>query len=254
MQDLSLSLLLGIKAAGGIRDLKTALALVAGGAGRLGCSSSIAIVREAVNYGQRNELEELRKKIEELRKKDKSDPIATFCDKKTPPTLTYAWNWFSYHASQRLTAFHYFLIIVGFLVAGYITCVDKKLYAMQVVLGFVGVLISIAFLALDARNEQLVDDGRDALRKLEQALGMEIGIHTVDCVREKKDAPLEMLLFNKREESLIDQKILISHGVWLRRIERVAVVLFFGALVLGAYNWHYKEPAGVAQPESKIVK
>ncbi|BCM93916.1 deoxyribose-phosphate aldolase [Abditibacteriota bacterium] len=35
---------LGVKAAGGIRDLKTALAMIEAGASRLGCSASIAIV------------------------------------------------------------------------------------------------------------------------------------------------------------------------------------------------------------------
>ena len=37
---------LGVKAAGGIRDLATAQAMIAAGANRLGCSASIAIVKE----------------------------------------------------------------------------------------------------------------------------------------------------------------------------------------------------------------
>ncbi len=135
-------------------------------------------------------------KLEERRKEDSSDPITKFDQEKTPAILTYAWNWFSYHANQRLTAFHYFLIIVGFLVAGYTTSLDKQLYTMQAAIGLVGVLISIAFLALDIRNEQLVDDGRDALRKLEQALEMEKGLHSADYLRpeEKEDLVKKLLL------------------------------------------------------------
>lgn len=37
---------LGVKAAGGIRDLSTAMAMIAAGATRLGCSSSVSIMRE----------------------------------------------------------------------------------------------------------------------------------------------------------------------------------------------------------------
>lgn len=37
---------MGVKAAGGIRDLKTALAMIEAGATRLGCSASVAIVEE----------------------------------------------------------------------------------------------------------------------------------------------------------------------------------------------------------------
>lgn len=38
---------MGIKASGGIRDLKTAMAMIEAGATRLGCSASVAIVQEA---------------------------------------------------------------------------------------------------------------------------------------------------------------------------------------------------------------
>ena len=32
----------------------------------------------------------------------------------------YAWNWFEYHAGQRLTSFNYFLILIGVVVVGYL--------------------------------------------------------------------------------------------------------------------------------------
>lgn len=42
----TVGLSMGVKAAGGIRDLKTALAMIEAGANRLGCSASIAILDE----------------------------------------------------------------------------------------------------------------------------------------------------------------------------------------------------------------
>lgn len=173
--------------------------------------------------------------LKNLDEKDKSDPIFEFEPQKTPPTLTYAWNWFSYHAQQRLTAFHYFLIIVGFLIAGYITSLENDLYVVQAILGLVGVLISIAFLALDVRNTQLVDDGRDALRKIEKALNMETGIHRADYGRAKK-ALLRELLLDDWLKTSSQRKIRISHGFWLRSIERVALLLFFAAFLVGVWN------------------
>ena len=40
---------MGVKAAGGIRDLETALAMIEAGASRLGCSASISIVNSLVD-------------------------------------------------------------------------------------------------------------------------------------------------------------------------------------------------------------
>jgi hypothetical protein len=34
--------------------------------------------------------------------------------------LTYAWNWFQYHAGQRLTAFNFFLVMRSARVRGYL--------------------------------------------------------------------------------------------------------------------------------------
>ena len=174
------------------------------------------------------------------------DPSLKWDEKRTPPTLTYAWAWFSYHANQRLTAFHYFLIIVGILATGYATSLEKDLYLMQVILGLVGIIISLAFLALDVRNTRLVDDGREALWDLEGALRMEKGIYRKDddsnhVLREKK-APLsdfipwETISKTKEGNKRFNKKLSISHSFWLRTIHWTALVLFFFATIIGAIN------------------
>ena len=43
---------MGVKAAGGIRDLDTALALIAAGANRLGCSAGVALMRALAKAGE----------------------------------------------------------------------------------------------------------------------------------------------------------------------------------------------------------
>lgn len=173
------------------------------------------------------------------------DPTLKWDPKRTPPTLTYAWAWFSYHANQRLTAFHYFLIIVGILATGYATSLEKDLYLMQVILGTVGITISVAFLALDVRNATLVNDGRDALWNLEGVLRMELGIYrrdepTKNVFREKK-APLFKFLpweTNSKltESKLFKCKLSISHSFWLRTIQWITLALFFFATIIGVVN------------------
>jgi hypothetical protein len=140
----------------------------------------------------------------------------------SPHVLKYAWDWFSYHANQRLTAFHYFLIIVGILATGYATSFEKDLYLLQAVLGSVGVLISAAFLALDVRNTELVDDARKELWKLEGALGMKEGIYRMDENGKHEKRP-------KRRWKVIP----ISHSFWLRTIEFITLILFLVAALVG---------------------
>jgi hypothetical protein len=81
----------------------------------------------------------------------------------------YAWDWFEYHAGQRLTAFRFFLVFLAGLVIGFSTGLkDGNTYFAQVV-GWFGAFVSLAFLILEIRNEQLVNVGRNALLDLEQS-------------------------------------------------------------------------------------
>jgi hypothetical protein len=159
--------------------------------------------------------------LQEHDRDDQSDPIFNWDPVKTQPTLVYAWSWFGYHAQQRLTAFNYFLVVAGLLTSGYVTCYNSHLYSLQIVIGIIGALISIGFLALDVRNEELVNDGRDALRKLEHALGMAKGIHRADYDRIK-------------ETKICGIKVSTKHGFWFRRIESIVLLLSVAAVIVGA--------------------
>src|SRR5712672_1931206 len=155
--------------------------------------------------------------LKELDAADGADPLHNWHPERTDTTLTYTWNWFAYHASQRLQAFNFFLLILAALATGYLTALDKDYGLLQIAIGVAGILISFAFLALDFRNEQLVTDGRHALRQLERALGTDI--HRSDY-RLNAGRPLGELLFGM---SLRRWPISIKHSDWLRRIERFAL-------------------------------
>ena len=178
--------------------------------------------------------------LEDLDADDEADSLTQWHAERTDQRLTYAWNWFAYHASQRLQAFNFFLLILAALATGYLTALDKDYALLQIAIGVAGILISYAFLALDFRNEQLVTDGRHALRKLERALGT--SIHRSDYDR---------LIMRPRSQLLLGvdwpvklarwpiigkpfaKRISIRHTDWLRRIERFALMLFVLATFAG---------------------
>jgi hypothetical protein len=184
--------------------------------------------------------------LSQLDAEEGADPIATWDQDRTPLLIDYAWKWFNYHATQRLTAFNYFLIIVAILANGYLICVDKHLYALQVGLGLIGSIISIAFLAIDARNTQLVDDGRNALRKLERSMAMATGIHRADYQPDRQRTAFGELLLGKSLSRYCGKVPLAgrvmrlnmptSHTIWLRRIERIVMLLFVFVMLSGAWQ------------------
>lgn len=83
--------------------------------------------------------------------------------------FTYAWNWFEYHASQRLIAFRFYLIIIG--AVGWIF-LRGDLSSIGILHGrFFGAALSVVslfFYLLEKRNNKLVNCGRFALDRLEK--------------------------------------------------------------------------------------
>jgi Mn2+/Fe2+ NRAMP family transporter len=121
----------------------------------------------------------------------------------------YAWKWFEYHAGQRLTAFRFFLVFLGVLIVGFNAGLkDGHIVFAQVVACF-GAFISIAFLMLEIRNEQLVNVGRNALMCLEES---------DESLKAQKK--LQMLHVDRGRSRWL------SHKYWFRAIYIVCAVLF----------------------------
>lgn len=90
----------------------------------------------------------------------------------------FAWSWFQYHASQRLTSFNFFLIIVGLLLVGYAQAIDHSWNGFGAALWLLGALVAACFLALDIRNDELVQYGLVALEDIKSSAKL---------IRENKD-------------------------------------------------------------------
>jgi hypothetical protein len=117
-------------------------------------------------------------------------------EQKLDIQLRYAWDWFSHQTRQRLTAFNFFLILMGAIVVGYTQAVDDHLPALGACLGFLGVIVAVAFWGTEVRNEELVNCGRVVLDELERQLGVSITRSSQDRTRlaEAMRGPIEKRL------------------------------------------------------------
>jgi hypothetical protein len=78
--------------------------------------------------------------------------------------LTHAWNWFKYHAEQRMIIVRFYLIVIGALGAGYITVLNQKENFLAAVVALFGCVVSILFAILDRRTWQLIEASKAAYR------------------------------------------------------------------------------------------
>lgn len=80
----------------------------------------------------------------------------------------YGWNWFSYHAQQRMTVFRFYFLLVGVLTVGYYQSLNGKLPALGFGFAVLGMVFSFLFWRLDQRTRELVRIGEDLLLETEK--------------------------------------------------------------------------------------
>ena len=133
----------------------------------------------------------------------------------------YAWEWFKYHASQRLLAFNFYLIFLGILGYGfYLAGNGNGNQKLQSVIAISGAFISVVFWLLEVRNEELVNCGRRALQdKIEGNIGVRM---LADYDNESRP----MLKESKGLLSFYVPKKVIKHRVLLRLIFVISFCCF----------------------------
>ena len=83
---------------------------------------------------------------------------------------TYAWNYFAFHADQRLKTFNFYLIAVGIFVAGLLNYLAKSESAesrLPSLFCFAITFVSLAFWRLDRRNSYMIKNAERALTYLD---------------------------------------------------------------------------------------
>lgn len=151
-------------------------------------------------------------------------------DDKKLDLREYAWNWFSYHAAQRTSMFNYYLAAAALLAAGFGATIDK-LPVVAAAIGILGALVTLSFIKIDGRNDELVRRGESVLKALEQSAFPHV------AGTPKKDHPMPAGILNVDEHAARTSQ---HDGLWfefrrgMHRIHlRLIEYLFLVAFVLG---------------------
>lgn len=95
--------------------------------------------------------------------------------------LQHGWDWFKYHADQRLTLLRYYLILYGVVATAYYSTITGTPFASMGAAIF-GVIASISFYRLDQRVAKLIKLGKGVLDKEQEALQKELSYDEVRIV------------------------------------------------------------------------
>ncbi len=80
----------------------------------------------------------------------------------------YAWKYFDFHATQRTTMFNFFIIFSGILIKACSDLIAKGHDVELLIISMFGILVTIMFIFLERRNEELVYVAEDILHALEE--------------------------------------------------------------------------------------
>ncbi len=141
---------------------------------------------------------------------------------------TYAWNYFVYHAEQRMKTFNFYLALVGALVAGTLAVLGKSpgdFIRLPSYLCLVIAFLSLMFGLLDRRNAQLVKNGEKALTYLDSLENLS---------DDTEPHVLALFVADEHNTKIKSERLHISYTVILR-----VIFVSFGvlAVILGIVLW-----------------
>jgi hypothetical protein len=150
----------------------------------------------------------------------------------------YAWEWFKYHATQRVMMFNYFLVVTGIMANAYVASLKEGLREVTVTLAVLGTLASMAFLLLDVRNAQLVDRGRKVLGELEK-----------DQIFGRQSVGSEGALAGLVALDAAESRASIArHGTLLPFVEVLVIVAFLVGAAAPLLVWDTIKPKNAQSP------
>lgn len=142
--------------------------------------------------------------------------------------LNYSFDWFKYHAEQRIKMFNYFIILNGFIFNAVAVMKREELVFELKFLSSIGILISLCFILLDIRNDHLVEIGEEKLIEIEKSLFTE-GRGILLC----KDCPKkERNCNNCSQRSPGKKPFFLKHSVLLRIIISLFIIAYIVFIIL----------------------
>ena len=95
-------------------------------------------------------------------------------DDAASAALTHAWDWFEFHANQRLTMIRFYLTVAGAIGTGAGYAFIQHEYFLSALMCTLGTVASLCFMRLDKRVSDLVKIGERALAIQQEALAKEL--------------------------------------------------------------------------------
>lgn len=86
--------------------------------------------------------------------------------------LNHAWDWFKYHAEQRMTMIRFSMAVIGATGAAVGYLIKQRQDFFSVLVSLFGAIVSYCLLRIDRRTADLVKIGEEALRVEERRLGL----------------------------------------------------------------------------------
>ncbi len=148
----------------------------------------------------------------------------------------YAWRYFEFHAKQRTTMFSFFLVFSAFIIGACAKLLGEKQEMLVLLILGMGMVITIFFIFLDRRNEELVHIAEDVLNQLEEDYlfknykfkEVKYKIRTFWGVLKKPtEVPARVGILNRR---IIDDSR-NKHGTYLPAIQFLIFVMYFTILI-----------------------
>jgi hypothetical protein len=140
----------------------------------------------------------------------------------------YAWKYFDFHATQRTTMFNFFIIFSGIFISVCAKLLETKHYIFLLIASVIGLGITVMFIFLERRNEELVHISEEILRTIEKEVLFQNVYREVKWPKRRKlwggmfekDTLVPLGIFIRQDydkENCGESKNL--HGIWLPWIE-----------------------------------
>jgi hypothetical protein len=146
-----------------------------------------------------------------------------------------AWRHFEFHARQRTTMFHFFIILAPFLFGGcFILFKEREIVGAvpAMVAAVVGAFLAVIFYLLDQRNQQLYNVSKEALILLERHF-----LYTVDRPLKASGADYQGVMSTEaqryKDNNLVKHSLLMGFVFWSAFALFAALALYFFAVRQG---------------------
>tara|TARA_R110001599_G_scaffold239465_1_gene438995 strand:+ start:372 stop:947 length:576 start_codon:yes stop_codon:yes gene_type:complete len=151
----------------------------------------------------------------------------------------YAWKYFEFHAKQRTTMYNFFLVFSALIISALINLIDREDSGstLPIIFSFIGFLMTLAFVFLDRRNEELVHFAELVLKDLEKTYLFKDSSFTRTIRYRKLNGDFETIDYKGRAGILTERYIPgegdapddmfdYSHAKWLPRTQYLVLAAY----------------------------